>query len=52
MVTTLQVFLHLERHSSRPYVANFFVKVAPRRMRHLVTRHRLFHREIIFYRSA
>ncbi len=42
--------VHLEREGARPYLADLFIKVAPTRMRRLVTQYNLFRREISFYR--
>jgi len=46
-----KAYVRLESKGSRPKLASYFVKVTPLRpqMREIVTRHKLFSREISFY---
>jgi hypothetical protein len=52
-----KVFVHLEiqkdekgKKTRKPIILNLFVKIVPEHLSSLVMRHRLFEREITFYR--
>ena len=42
--------LRIEVNDRNPFVQNFFIKIVPSQLQQLVTRHRLFDREILLYR--
>ena len=45
-----KVFIHVKTAENHNFVYNLFVKIIPRRFKSIVTSHRLFNKEIAFYR--